>query len=93
MSNTKDLIINSEKERRPNGQKAVLVGNPTFYASASDIAKDKNSIALRIKTIIEVDDEPGYYTEGIEEVRDVDILKIKRMKIHTLHTFYILIRN
>ena len=40
---------------------------------------DENSIALRIKTIIEVDDEPGYYTEGIEEVRDVNILKIKRM--------------
>lgn len=47
VSNTKDLIINSEKERRPNGQKAVLVGNPTFYASASNIEKDKNAIAMR----------------------------------------------
>lgn len=40
---------------------------------------DKDSIVLRIKTIIEVDDEPGYYTEGVEEVRDANILKIKRM--------------
>ncbi len=47
VSNTKDIIINTEKERRPNGQIAVLVGNPTFYASIAEPQKSEIALPAR----------------------------------------------
>ena len=38
----------------------------------------ENSIALHIKGILEITDENGFYTEGVEEVKNVNLLRIQK---------------